>query len=173
MAVRDPDFERHLSRHHEAVARFVASARRLDDVAWQARAATGKWCPGQVAEHVALTYDTLVKELRGGSGMRSRLPFWKRTMLRWRFLPQILSEGRFPKSPAPREIRPPAEPRPQTAVLEALRADADRFEDGLTRARAQGGGRLTHAYFGRLGPDEMLRLITAHTEHHRRQLPGA
>ena len=173
MAAPDPDFERHLSRHHEAVARFVESAARLDDVAWQARAAAGKWCPGQVAEHVALTYDTLVRELGGGAGMRSRLPFWKRTMLRWRFLPRILSEGRFPKAYAPREIRPPDEPRAQDALLDALRAGAGRFEEGLARARAEGGGRLTHAYFGRLGPDEMLRLITAHTEHHRRQLPGA
>lgn len=170
----DSDFARHLSRHHEAVGRFVECAQRLDDVAWRARAAASGWCPGQVAEHIALTYATLVKELAGTGGMRSRLPLWKRTMLRWRFLPQILSEGRFPKGArAPREIRPPDEPRAQESVLEALSTDAHRFEDGLAQARAEGGGRLTHPYFGRLRPDDMLRLITVHTEHHRRQLPGA
>ena len=174
MASSDPDFERHLSRHHEAVSRFVEAAGRLDDVAWQARAAADRWCPGQVAEHVSLTYDVLLKELQGvGGPRRSRLPFWKRTLLRWRVLPQILNEGRFPKARAPREIRPPDEPRPQKAVLEALRANADRFEVSLAQARANGGGRLTHVYFGRLAPDQMLRFITAHTEHHRRQLPGA
>ena len=174
MAASDPDFERHLSRHHEAVSRFVEAAERLDDVAWRARTAADKWCPGQVAEHIALTYDSLLKELQGVGGPRKpRLPFWKRTLLRWRVLPQILNEGIFPKARAPREIRPPDEPRPQPAVLEMLRADADRFEADLAQARGQGGGRLTHAYFGRLAPDEMLRLMTAHTEHHRRQLPGS
>jgi hypothetical protein len=58
-------------------------------------------------------------------------------------------------------------------VLEALLGDASRFEEGLTQARSRGGGALTHPYFGRLAPDRMLRLIAAHTEHHRRQLPGA
>lgn len=173
MADSDPDFERHLSRHHEGVARFLEAAARLDDVAWQARASAERWCPGQVAEHVALTYDRLLKEMDGGEPPRLRLTFWKRTLLRWRVLPQILNEGRFPKARAPREIRPPDEPRPQKAVLEALRTGAIRFEEGLARARARGEGRLTHVYFGRLRPDQMLRFMTAHTEHHRRQLPGA
>jgi hypothetical protein len=60
LAVPDSDFARHLSRHHEAVGRFVECAQRLDDVAWRARAAASGWCPGQVAEHIALTYATLV-----------------------------------------------------------------------------------------------------------------
>ena len=174
MAASDSDFERHLSRHHEGVSRFLEAAARLDDVAWQARASADKWCPGQVAEHVALTYDRLLKELDGvGEPPRLRLTFWKRTLLRFRVLPQILNEGRFPKARAPREIRPPDAPRPQKAVLETLRAYAFRFEESLTRARANGEGKLTHVYFGRLGPDQMLRFMTAHTEHHRRQLPGA
>ena len=174
MAASDPDFERYVSRHHEGVSRFLEAAERLDDVAWQARAAADRWCPGQVAEHVALTYDRLLKELDGvGEPRKPRLRFWKRTLLRWRVLPQILNEGRFPKARAPREIRPPDEPRPQKVVLKGLRADADRFEVSLAHARANGGGRLTHVYFGKLGPDQMLRFMTAHTEHHRRQLPGA
>ena len=74
----DPEFERLLSRHHEGVSRFVDAALRLDDVAWQARAAADKWCPGQVAEHVALTYDRLLKELFGvGEPPRIRVPFWQ------------------------------------------------------------------------------------------------
>ena len=174
MAASDSDFDRYVSRHHEGVSRFLEAAERLDDVAWQARAAADKWCPGQVAEHVALTYDRLLKELDGvGEPRKPRLRFWKRTLLRWRVLPQILNEGRFPKARAPREIRPPDEPRPQKVVLKGLRADADRFEVSLAHARANGGGRLTHVYFGKLGPDQMLRFMTAHTEHHRRQLPGA
>jgi uncharacterized damage-inducible protein DinB len=64
-------------------------------------------------------------------------------------------------------------PRPKAAVLEALRADASRVEEELTSARDGGQGRLTHPYFGRLGPEKVLGFIAAHTEHHRGQLPGA
>ena len=115
---------------------------------------------------------SLVAELDGTQGMRARLPVWKQLYIRWRFLPGILRAGRFPKTRAPREIRPAGEPRAKAVVLEALTADARRFEDGLTEARANGGGALTHPFFGRLRPVKMLGLITAHTEHHRRQLPG-
>jgi DinB family protein len=173
LAGSNTDFERHLSRHHEGVSRFLDAASRLDDVAWSARAAADKWCPGQVAEHVALSYAVLLKELRGGGARQSRLPLWRRMLLRFTVMPQILNEGRFPKARAPREIRPPDEPRAQKTVLETLRRDADLFESGLVEARAKGGGHLTHIYFGRLRPDQMLRFMTAHTEHHRRQLPGS
>jgi hypothetical protein len=126
-----------------------------------------------VAEHVALTYAQLLAELRGTGGMRQRLSWWKATYLRLRVLPGILRGGPFPKTPAPREIRPPELPRSQAEVLEALRTDATRFEEELARARAEGQGRLTHPYFGRLSPEKVLGLMAAHTEHHRRQLPGA
>jgi hypothetical protein len=127
-----------------------------------------------VAEHVAITYGKLVSELAApGAGMRARLSLWKRTLLRWRVLPAILRTGRFPQARAVRETRPPETPRAKEVLLEALRADAARFEAGLTQARREGGGILTHPYFGRLAPPKMLGLIAAHTEHHRRQLPGA
>jgi uncharacterized damage-inducible protein DinB len=159
--------------HREAVLRFAETAERFDDVAWHARRASDKWCPGQVAEHVALAYGQLLSELSGAGGMRQRLPWWKATLLRWRFLPGILREGAFPAARAPREIRPPDSPRPKAALLDILCKDAARFEAELTRAQAEGGGRLTHPYFGRLPPRKILGFMAAHTEHHRRQLPGA
>lgn len=168
-----PDWAAGVRVHQEAVLRFVETASRLDDVAWHARGAVDKWCPGQVAEHVALTYVQLLAELLGTGGMRQRLSWWKSALLRWRFLRRILREGLFPKARAVREIRPPDSPRPKPAVLEGLRRDAARFEEELTRARAEGRGRLTHPHFGRLPPRKILGFMAAHTEHHRRQLPGS
>jgi len=161
--------------HHEAVARFTEAAAKLDDVAWHARPGPDRWCPGQVAEHVALTYEKLVAELAGtGTGMRARLPFWKMALLRWRVLPGILKTGVFPPGArAVREIRPPNAPRAKATVLPALEADAIRFETALTRARQKGGGALTHPFFGRMRAEKMLALMAVHTEHHRRQLPGS
>jgi len=159
--------------HGAVVSRFVDTAERLDDVAWHARSAVDRWCPGQVAEHVALTYGQLLAELSGTGGMKRRLPWWKALFIRWRFLPGILRTGVFPKARAPREIRPPDTPRERSAVLEALQKNALRFEEELTLARQSGRGRLTHPYFGALGPEAILRFVCAHTEHHRRQLPNA
>jgi hypothetical protein len=170
--VADDAWATGIDAHREAVARFVQAAVKIEDGAWGVHAAAECWSPGQVAEHIAVTYGLLVAELGGRQGMRSRLPYWKQVFIRWRFLPVILHQGRFPKTRAPREIRPPDEPRAKAIVIEALEADAHSFEDGLTRARAEGRGSLTHPYFGRLRAEKMLGLITAHTEHHRRQLPG-
>jgi hypothetical protein len=170
---QDADWAKGVRAHQEAVLRFTAAADRLDDVAWHARSAVDKWCPGQVAEHVSLTYAQLLAELRGTGGMRQRLPWWKAALLRWRVLPRLLREGLFPKARAPREIRPPDSPRPKAAVLQAIREDTARFEEELTSARALGEGRLTHPYFGRLPPRKILALMAAHTEHHRLQLPGS
>jgi hypothetical protein len=166
-------FGERLRAHGQAVARFAETAGRLDDVAWHARQSADRWCPGQVAEHVSLTYVRLLAELDGEGGMRRRLPWWKALLLRWRVLPGILRDGRFPRAPAPREIRPPESPRPKEQVLEALQRDTERFEREIARARGAGAGRLTHPYFGTLPPEKVVGFLAAHTEHHRRQLPGA
>jgi uncharacterized damage-inducible protein DinB len=168
--VADDAWATSINAHREAVARFTQAAAKIEDRAWSARTSAQNWSPGQVAEHIAVTYGLLVAELSGRQGMRKHLPYWKQVVIRWRFLPAILRGGRFPKTRAPREIRPPEEPRTKAIVIEALQADARSFEDGLSRARAEGRGSLTHPYFGRLRAEKMLGLITAHTEHHRRQL---
>ncbi len=49
-----------------------------------------------------------------------------------------------------REIRPPEDPRARDVVRAALRYQALLFEQELGRARASGGGRVTHPFFGQL-----------------------
>jgi DinB superfamily len=170
----DADWQSRCEDHEREISRFLRDADRLDDVAWTRKPAPGKWSPGQIAEHLVLSYAAMRRELAGGTGLRLRSRFWRRLLIRWRFLPVVLKERRLPAgAPAVREIRPAEEPRPRAVVTGDLRDQATLFEQELGRARAAGGGRLTHPFFGRLSPAEALRFVAVHAAHHRRQIPGA
>lgn len=168
----EAEWQRRCNEHRRAIGGFVAQVDRLEESAWLRRPAPDKWCPGQIAEHVLLTYDALLRELDGGVGMRARGSWWRRLILRRRLLPALLKEGRFPPgAPAVREIRPGESPRPREVVVAELRERAARFEERLARAFAAGGGRLTHPFFGTLPAPDALRFVAVHTEHHRGQVP--
>jgi hypothetical protein len=174
MTAPDADWQSRLDDHEREIARFLRCAESLDDAAWTAKPAPGKWSPGQIAEHLVLSYAAMRRELGGGTGLRLRGRFWRRLLIRWRFLPMILNERRLPPgAPAVREIRPAEEPRPRAVVTGDLREQATLFERELASARASRGGRLTHPFFGRLSAAEALRFVAVHAAHHRRQLPGS
>jgi uncharacterized damage-inducible protein DinB len=158
--------------HQREVASFLAVVEKLDDEVWARSPAPGKWSPGQITEHLVLSYAAMRRELAGGVGLRLRSTFWRRLLIRWRFLPAILRERRLPPgAPAVREIRPSGEPRPRSVAAPDLREQAKHFEEELTRAREKGEGRLTHPFLGRLDPKQALRFVAVHAAHHRGQLP--
>lgn len=151
--------------------RLITDIERLEDAAWLRAPAPEKWCPGQIAEHLVLSYDALLSELAGGHGMRLRGSWGRRLWIRLRYLPMVLRQGRMPSgAPAVREVRPSEPPRPRVLVVEALRERAARFDRELTRAFEAGGRRLTHPFFGSLRPPQALKLVAVHLEHHRKQL---
>jgi hypothetical protein len=158
--------------HAAALERFLAEVRGLDEAAWRHSPAPGKWCPGQIAEHLLLAYDAMLRELDGGAGMRVRPRGWRLLLLRWRVLPRVLAEGRLPLAPAVRELRPAPEPRARAVVAAELRERGGRFDEALTRSFAAGAGRLTHPFFGSLSALQTLRLVTIHIDHHAQQLPA-
>jgi hypothetical protein len=162
-----------VDEHRIALAQLVDAAERVPATSWTTPRAPGKWSPGQVVEHLALTYEVLLRELRDGEGMRVRMPGWRSSVLRWIVLPHVLFHRKIPPGVrAPREIRPADEAPPVDATLRRLRLRAEEFEDELDRARRAGGGQLTHPFFGRVGPVKALRFCAVHAEHHGRQLPA-
>lgn len=173
MSTPAPDsWDRLLPAHQAAVADFVAAARALPDLQWDSPLASGHWCPGQVAEHLRLTYELMLGELRGQRGLRLRTPIWLRPWLRLRYLRPTLKDGVFPPTArAPSELRPGPGPFPKSGLLEDLQDAAGRFEAEL-RVRWTGRVRLTHHVFGGLSGTQALQLLTAHTRHHRAQLPA-
>lgn len=154
--------------HRAALAAFLRAAEAWPDETWLVPLGEGKWTPAQVTEHLALAYDALLAELGGGASMRPKVTGVRRVLLRWILLPHILARGTFPvRAVAPREIRPAAEASDRAEALARLRSLGERFEEELTAARARGGGRLTHPYFGSLPAAGVLRFAAVHLDHHR------
>jgi len=168
----DDTWQERCDEHRREVASFLAIVDALDEEAWAKEPAPGKWSPGQITEHLVLSYAAMRRELAGGVGLRLRATFWRRLLIRWRYLPMVLRDKRLPTgAPAVREIRPSGVPRPRAVAAPDLREQARCFEEELTKARGGGKVRLTHPFFGRLGPDEAVRFAAVHAAHHRGQLP--
>jgi uncharacterized damage-inducible protein DinB len=164
--------ERAAAMEAAALARYLDRIGGLGDEAWHRPLAPGQWSPSQVTEHLALAYDVVAAELRGGAGMAERLPPWRRRLLRWFLLPHILFHRSFPlRAPSPRELRP-AQPSVNAAAGAArLRAAADGFATALSLPERRGW--MTHAYFGRVSVERAVRFVGIHLDHHRAQVERA
>jgi len=170
MAASD-NWRRLEAEHRDAVERFVTLARSVAPGRWGAAPEHAKWSPAQVTEHVALTYEALLRELSGGAALVVRTKWWQRVVLRKFLLSRILKSGRIPAgATAPRELRPSAIALDRDALLEKLRSGAGRLDAELAEQRES--ARLTHPYFGRLNASAVLRFCAIHTRHHAGQLPG-
>lgn len=158
--------------HRAAVERFLESAEAVRDGQWTAHPLPDKWSPAQIAEHLVLTYDAMLRELKGGVGLRLRGSWWRRLLIRLRFLPMVLKQGRLPSgAPAVREVRPGDAICDKADFMRVFRERAQEFDLGIGAAHQKGGVRLTHPFFGRLDPSQALTLVAVHIEHHRKQLP--
>jgi len=162
-----------LADHAAAAAAFAARAAALSPAQWREPAAPGKWSPAQETQHLVLAYEVVLRELRGGRGMRPQVGAWNRTLLRWLVKPRILRTGRFPAAAAPREIRPPDRLPDQAPAVARLGRHAGEFAAMMERTRAATPGRrLTHPYFGWLSLEEAMRFFELHVRHHTARLPG-
>ena len=158
--------------HSSAVSSFASAAEAVEPAAWHVPRAEGKWSPALVTGHLIRTYDVLIDELAGGSGMRILLPAWKRLFLRLTLMPRLLRGGAFPRRvPAPPEIRPKEAPPDPASGAALFRQRAREFEAAVQSARARKPpARITHAYFGTASLAKAMLFCARHVEHHRPQL---
>jgi uncharacterized damage-inducible protein DinB len=167
-------FEQAAADHRGAIEDVVRAVESLDASLWAIARRPGKWSPAEIAQHLVLAYEPPLAELEGGAGYAVRLPWWKRAVLRWRVLPQILEQGKFPRgAPAPREARPKGGLASPEEAVRRLRESAVRFELRLSEAHAARQVRLTHSYLGKLTAPQILRLLAVHARHHGAQFAGA
>ena len=163
------DWQELAEDHRASVEEFAAAARAVPQSSWDTRPAPDKWSPGQIAEHLRLTYEVLLREAHGGKGIRIRLPWWRRTLLRATVMRRLLRRGEFPQgAPAVKEIRPGEGPFGREATLTDFERLASEFAAELTAHREK---RFTHAFFGRMASPAGLRFLAIHNRHHKAQLP--
>lgn len=159
---------RAIELHRSLSAAFVATAAAVPPTRWDLPIGPGKWTPAEIAAHLVTTYEVVLREMRGGEGMRVVLSRPKQLLAMllagWR----ILWFGTFPKGArAPRETRPAAG-LPKEEALARFRTLAEEFTAAAIAAPA--GATITHAYFG-VGPvTRGVTVVARHIEHHRRQL---
>lgn len=162
-----PDLRTALDAHRRAVHDFLASARAVPAAQWDRPRAEGKWSPGQVAEHVALSYEASHGVFLGRVPGEAP-PRFLRPLLRIFLLGPVLRMGRFPAaSRAPAVLRPQGTPAAAALLLDRVQAAATAFERA---AESAGGVAIDHPAFGRLPVVDFVRLQEIHTRHHRAQL---
>ena len=168
----DARWRRALEEHRAALRSLVAGIESAGERLWAEPRADGAWTPAQLAEHLALTYEVAIREMREGTALRLRTGRAMRTLLRWVLLPHILFHRTLPvRARSPREARPEsATPISRGEIVFRLRERAEEFERAVVRAHETRTGGLTHPYFGWLPPLRALRFVTVHLEHHTRQL---
>ncbi len=165
-----PAWSRALREHREALGAVVTAISAVEPLAWHRPLAPGKWSPAQISEHLALVYESGLRDLQGTGTLRPRVPPWKQRLLRWFLLPHILFHQNVPlRAAAPREVRPSEEGLPQDESVDRLLDLAGRFEAALEAVLPRGHF-FSHPYFGPLPPLKALRFCAVHLEHHRRQL---
>lgn len=157
--------------HRDAVDRFVGSAMAVLEARWAEAAAPGKWSPAEIAEHLSLTYDGVLRELAGGPGVRVRVKGLKLLVLRLLVMPKFLGQGFVPPGVrAPSEVVPQKADRDRGASLARFQERAGEFERVIGGRLADRAGRISHPFFGRLTMSQGLRFVEVHLRHHTKQL---
>ncbi|MCU0635466.1 MAG: DinB family protein [Gemmatimonadaceae bacterium] len=164
---------RALAEHERAVDALAAELRSVPPRYWHRASRGGGWSPGLIADHVRRSYVLGLEATRGAPTMRLRVPPVTAWLSGKLMLPVLLALGRFPTgAESPEEVQPDHAVASRTApdaAIATLRATAQEAAAALCAADpAQ--VRVTHAYFGSLSPRMALRLLSAHTQHHARQL---
>jgi len=159
-----------ISSSHEAVDAFIKAARAIPASRWKMPRATGKWSPGQVTEHVTLTYEQ-GRRMLAGTYVGQVEPRYRQLLARFVFLPWLFSRKRFGKGlQAPDFIRPGELPASSGVLLARLESAASALEADLAAAADGHGAEIDHPIFGHLYLADMLRFLAIHTDHHRPQL---
>lgn len=163
-----------MTEHHTVVAAFAERVAQFPADNWHRALGPGRWSAAAVALHVSQSYAFGVAAAEGGPGMRLRTHPLLSWLARRILLPRLLAQERFPRgAAAPAELRPDLERArrlSQRVALSLLHKEAAAALVALQSARVRPDVRITHAYFGPLSPLEALRLLSAHTRHHCRQL---
>jgi hypothetical protein len=167
------DLENAIAEHHTAVQEFLTTGRAMTAQQWAAPRAPGKWTPGQIAEHLAITYEYGIA-LAKGNPPGGRLPFFIRPIVRRAFVNPTLKAGRFTRSgKTPKIFEPSTTPPAANVVLPRLETALSGFENAIQSGVPEARHTLRHPFFGKVPTTDYLRLQTIHAKHHHGQLAAS
>jgi hypothetical protein len=169
----DSPLEADLQRHADAIAMFIAQAKRIPTDRFALPRASGKWTPGQEVVHLVLTYTEFAAILAGSPEFTLLVPEERAAEFRRTVLPRILAGGWFPSgAAAPVRTQPEHPTDGCSAAVARLATAADVFHAAARTAAVTAGERhWRHPYFGPLPLRDFVVLLTEHVRHHARFLP--
>jgi DinB family protein len=164
------ELETRIADNRAAIDEFVATARGVDPGKWAVPRAEGAWSPGQVVEHLALTYEYNRKVVLGtAEGLPFPLRLFLKPLLRRIVIDNTLKAGRFTrKGRAPAPFRPgPTPPPPADAIARLMKAVSGLEADLRSRPRSD---TIEHPVFGTIRTVDWMQVQAIHARHHRSQL---
>lgn len=169
------DVQAVITSDRQAVGAFADAARAVSPAQWATPRAPGKWSPGQVTEHVVLSFEQSQRMLHGTYSGPGK-PWIQQLLARKLGLPPLLRRGNFGKGvfKAPDFIQPGTSPASSAILLGRLETASRDLESTLAASPGATEVTVNHPIFGRLPLADLLRFLVVHTNHHRPQLaPGA
>lgn len=165
------DWSTAVARHAASANAFAETARSVPPETWTTPVGEGKWTPAQITEHLNRTYETVLDELRGKSGIRIRSPWLLRQLLRQTVLRSIYKNRELPRgAKAPSEILPKTVTGTQDNLVRRFAGLAEEFGEEVLANRGQDNRKLTHHVFGEIALLPGIDFIAIHIEHHHRQI---
>lgn len=159
-----------IANNRQAVTDFLTTAGAFAPSEWGRPRAPGKWSPGQVTEHLVLTYE-LGRGILHGTFPGPTAPRVVRPLIRVLFLKRVLRRGQFGRPAKTLEpLEPAASPASPEVLAGRLQAAATAFEEDMETAARSGHATLDHPFFGKVHLDDYVRLQVIHTHHHHAQL---
>lgn len=160
-----------MERHRAAVALYFQCAGIIPENAWLTPIEAEKWTPAQITEHLILTYQVFLQQMRGEQNIKTVYGSGMQWLLRLLILPGIYRRRKLPRgAQAPEEILPVKADQRREAAIEQLKKAVGEFENEASARRNEESLRLTHHVFGKIKLIQGIDLAAIHTEHHARQL---
>ncbi len=164
------DLKTVIANNRQAVTAFLTSAGAFAPSEWGRPRAPGKWSPGQVTEHLVLTYE-FGRGILHGTFPGPAAPRVVRPLIRVLSLKRVLRRGQFGR-PAKtlKPLEPATSPASPEVLAARLQAAATAFEEEFETAARSGQATLDHPFFGKVHLDDYVQFQVIHTHHHRAQL---
>jgi hypothetical protein len=163
------DLQAILADNRSACAVFAAALGAVPSARWSESRAPGKWSPGQVAEHIAISFELADRVVRG-LPLKSALPRLMRWMLRQFYVNPILRSNAMKPGKTVPQFQPSATPA-FAPTMKRLDAAVLSFTAACEEAARGGRTVVEHPAFGTLPLLDYARLQVIHVRHHLTQVP--